>query len=142
MFVTRIEQFSAAHRLHSTRLSDEENAALYGKCNHINGHGHNYRVEVTVVGPVDELTGMVVNLVELRDCIWKWALNDLDHRNLDKDIDFFKDGTVSTTENVAKCIWQRLAERIPPPAQLFEITVHETDKNYARYRGGGTATST
>lgn len=86
-----MESFSAAHRLHSKHLSDEENAELYGKCNQIYGHGHNYRVEVTVEGEISEKTGMIVDLSWLKKTIWSAALGKLDHTNLDKQHDFFVD---------------------------------------------------
>lgn len=135
MLVTRVESFSAAHRLHSARLSEQENRELYGKCNHPNGHGHNYRVAVTVEGPTDETTGMVINLAELKESIWRHALDRLDHRNLDEDIEYFMRGVPSTTENVARYLWGQLVDCIPAPARLYEIELHETDKNYVRYRG-------
>lgn len=135
MLVTRTESFSAAHRLHSAYLSEQENKELYGKCNHHNGHGHNYKVSITVEGPVDETTGMVINLVELKECIWKYALDGLDHRNIDKDIHYFERGIPSTAENVARYIWDQLVSHIPAPARLYEVELHETDKNYVIYRG-------
>ncbi|KAG0173182.1 hypothetical protein DFQ28_011671 [Apophysomyces sp. BC1034] len=81
-YITRVESFSAAHRLHSPRLSKEENLELYGKCNHINFHGHNYKVEITLRGPINPLTGMVMNLVDLKKCIKLAVMDPLDHRNL------------------------------------------------------------
>ena len=51
-YISRVEHFSSAHRLHSTQLSDEENKRIFGKCNHPNGHGHNYKVKVTLHGKV------------------------------------------------------------------------------------------
>src|SRR6266849_1275414 len=63
--LTRRYMFSASHRLHSDAMSEAENAATYGKCNNPYGHGHNYALEVTVSGPVDQSTGMVCNLVDL-----------------------------------------------------------------------------
>ena len=134
MLITRVEQFSAAHRLHSRTLSDEENKALYGACNWINGHGHNYRVEVTVSGPMDQQTGMVVNIAELAHIIRKHALSKLDHKFLDKDIDFFENRP-STTENVAIFIWNCLVDKVTLPAQLDQIKLYETEKNYVIYRG-------
>jgi len=134
MLITRVEQFSAAHRLHSRTLSGEENKALYGACNWANGHGHNYRVEVTISGPVDQQTGMVMNIAELAQIIWEHALSKLDHRFLDKDIDFFE-GRPSTTENVAIFIWSCLVDKVMLPARLYRIKLYETEKNYVVYRG-------
>ena len=88
--ISRVETFCAAHRLHNPSLTDEENRAIFGKCNWPNGHGHNYRLEVTLRGPVDPRTGMVMNLVDLKAAIQDAVLSKVDHRNLDKDVPFFR----------------------------------------------------
>ena len=83
--VTRIESISVAHRLHSPHLSDQINKELYGRCNNVNGHGHNYKLEVSVSGPIDPLTGMIVNLADLKDIIKTSIIDIFDHTNLDLD---------------------------------------------------------
>ncbi|XP_053961126.1 6-pyruvoyl tetrahydrobiopterin synthase [Anastrepha ludens] len=133
-FLTRKETFSACHRLHSPQLSDVENAEVFGKCNHINGHGHNYTVEVTVRGPVDMRTGMVMNITELKTALDKVVFQNLDHKNLDLDVDFFKK-TPSTTENVCVYIWDNVRQCLQRPELLYEVKVYETDKNSVTYRG-------
>ncbi|XP_031622451.1 6-pyruvoyl tetrahydrobiopterin synthase [Contarinia nasturtii] len=133
-YLTRKETFSACHRLHSKDLTDEENQVVYGKCNHINGHGHNYTVEVTIRGVVDRKTGMVMNINELKEHMEQAIMKPLDHKNLDKDIEFFK-VQPSTTENVAVFIWQNLTKRMHRPELLYEVKVYETDKNSVIYRG-------
>ena len=80
--LTRRYMFSASHRLHSDAMSDAENAATYGKCNNPYGHGHNYALEVTVSGPVDESTGMVCNLVDLDGFVQREILQRFDLENL------------------------------------------------------------
>lgn len=97
-FISRKESFSAAHRLNSKLFSEEENKGLYGKCNHINGHGHNYEVEVVIKGPIDPHSGMIINISDLKSQMKK-CLNTLDHKNLDLDIPFFQNNP-STCENV------------------------------------------
>ncbi|KAL4223958.1 hypothetical protein ACF0H5_017417 [Mactra antiquata] len=135
VYITRVESFSACHRLHSPKLTDEENLKLFGKCNNPNGHGHNYKVEVTVRGPVDPATGMVMNLCDLKAYMNKAFMETLDHKNIDKDEPYFKD-IVSTAENIAVYIWERMSKLvINSTVQLFEVKVHETDKNIATYRG-------
>lgn len=84
----RIEHFSAAHRLHSVHLTDAENAALYGKCNSPQGHGHNYRVEIRLRGMVDERTGMLASLLDVKREAER-VLEMVDHKNLDKDVEWF-----------------------------------------------------
>ncbi|KAF0506086.1 6-pyruvoyl tetrahydrobiopterin synthase [Gigaspora margarita] len=88
-YLRRKETFSAAHRLHSPHLTEEENKELYGKCNNPNGHGHNYTVEITIRGEVDPHTGMVMNLTDLKKCMGVAILDELDHKNLDLDVPYF-----------------------------------------------------
>ncbi|XP_063408501.1 6-pyruvoyl tetrahydrobiopterin synthase-like [Mytilus trossulus] len=133
VYITRTESFSACHRLHSNKLSDEENKKLFGKCNNPNGHGHNYKVEVTVRGGVDTVNGMVLNLVTLKDYMDQCIMKVLDHKNIDKDVLYFKD-IVSTAENIVVFIWKQLEEVIPKDL-LYEVKLHETDKNVVYYRG-------
>ncbi|KAG7281327.1 hypothetical protein CRUP_023478 [Coryphaenoides rupestris] len=132
-YLTRIQCFSACHRLHSLDLSDEENKSIYGKCNNPNGHGHNYRAEVTVRGNINRENGMVINLTDLKQCIEEAIMVPLDHKNLDKDVPYFAN-VVSTTENLAIYIWENLA-KILPVGELYEVKIYETDKNIVVYRG-------
>ncbi|KAL7857076.1 hypothetical protein SRHO_G00159750 [Serrasalmus rhombeus] len=132
-YITRVESFSACHRLHSKSLSDEENKRIFGKCNNPNGHGHNYKVEVTVRGKIDQDTGMVMNLTDLKQYIEEAIMKPLDHKNLDLDVPYFAN-VVSTTENLAVYIWDSMVKLLPPN-MLYEIKVHETDKNIVIYRG-------
>ncbi|XP_036382206.1 6-pyruvoyl tetrahydrobiopterin synthase [Megalops cyprinoides] len=132
-YITRVQSFSACHRLHSKSLSDEDNKRVFGKCNHPNGHGHNYKVEVTVRGKIDRVTGMIMNLTDLKQHMEEAIMIPLDHKNLDKDVPYFAD-VVSTTENLAVYIWDSLAKLIPLN-MLYEIKIHETDKNIVVYRG-------
>src|SRR5262252_670399 len=97
--LTRRYRFCASHRLHSDALSEDQNASLYGKCNNPMGHGHNYELEVTVAGPVDPLTGMVMNPEALDRAVEKSVLARFDHMHLNLDIDNFA-GRVTTTENL------------------------------------------
>jgi len=132
-FLTRVESFSSCHRLHSSQLSPEENSRIYGKCNNPNGHGHNYKVEITVQGKVNPVTGMTMNISDLKEFMDKAIMNNLDHKNLDKDVPYFKN-KVSTTENVAIYIWEQLNMLLPENC-LYEVKIHETDKNIVTYRG-------
>ncbi|KAJ1178331.1 hypothetical protein NDU88_003577 [Pleurodeles waltl] len=131
--ISRSDTFSASHRLHSNSLSDEENKELYGKCNNPNGHGHNYRVIVTVRGKIDPVSGMVINLTTLKQHMQKAIVEPLDHKNLDKDVPFFSQH-VSTVENVAVFIWDSMQKQLAP-GLLYKVTVHETDSNSAVYKG-------
>ena len=86
--VTRRLRFNAAHRVHNPALSDAENTALFGKCNHPNWHGHNYVLEVSVTGPIDPVSGYVVDLGRVRDVVEREVIDQVDHRNLNLDVPF------------------------------------------------------
>ncbi|XP_057366600.1 6-pyruvoyl tetrahydrobiopterin synthase-like [Daphnia carinata] len=133
-YLTRRETFSACHRLHSPLLTDEENLQIFSKCNNPNGHGHNYTVEVTIRGPIDEKTGMVMNLSELKLHMEQSIMNMMDHKNLDKDVPHFHH-LVSTTENLAVFIWDSLSANMANPSLLYEVKIFETEKNIMIYRG-------
>lgn len=133
-YLTRKQQISCCHRLNSPFLTEKENEKLYGKCNNIWGHGHNYTVEVTIRGPIDPLTGMVVNLEDLKLWMQKVVMDQMDHKNIDKQVDHFENVT-STTENLAVYIFEDLQRQMPKPELLYEVKVHETDKNVMTFRG-------
>lgn len=133
-YLTRKESISSCHRLHSENLTEEENKRIYGKCNNYWGHGHNYTVKVTVRGPVDPATGMVMNLTDLKIYMKKVLMDQLDHKNLDKDVPYFRN-VVSTTENLAIYIFNELKQLMPNPELLYEVKIYETDNNIVIYRG-------
>jgi 6-pyruvoyltetrahydropterin/6-carboxytetrahydropterin synthase len=95
--------FSASHRLHTPALSELENARVFGKCNNPYGHGHNYELEVTVRGPVDLDTGLVVNRKLLDEYVQERVVNRFAYRNINLDIPELKD-LVPTTENLVNVI--------------------------------------
>ncbi|MDW8214107.1 MAG: 6-carboxytetrahydropterin synthase [Roseiflexaceae bacterium] len=129
----RVYAFSAAHRLHSPMLSDEENLAIYGKCNNPNGHGHTYMLEVSVAGPVDPDTGMVIDLTEM-DRTVRSVLDRLDYRHLDREVAAFATQP-STAENIVVYLWEELAPRFE--GRLRHLKLWETRKNVFEYAGPG-----
>ncbi|XP_075235466.1 6-pyruvoyl tetrahydrobiopterin synthase purple isoform X1 [Lycorma delicatula] len=133
-YLTRIEKFSACHRLHSPHLNDQENLSTYGKCNNYHGHGHNYTVEITLRGPISADTGMVLNINDLKQYMDEAIHKPMDHKNLDKDVPYFSN-VVSTTENVAIFIWNNLKKLMSDPSLLYEVKIYETDKNVVSYKG-------
>lgn len=130
--VTRRVHFSAAHRLHNPALPDEENARLYGACNHPNWHGHNYELDVTVEGEVDPVTGYVVDLGAVRQAA-EAVIADLDHRNLNLDVPWLRE-VIPSTENLVVALWTQLAPRIPR-GRLAHLKLWETPRNSAEYAG-------
>jgi len=125
-------RFAASHRLHSEKLSEEENQRIYGKCNNPYGHGHNYVVEVRVSGPVDEGTGMIVNLADLDKFVEREVIEAFDHKSLNEDVEAFR-ATVPTTENLCKEIYERLKGF--PLAKLERVRIEETSNNTFEYAG-------
>jgi 6-pyruvoyltetrahydropterin/6-carboxytetrahydropterin synthase len=125
-------RFAASHRLHSEKLSEEENNRVYGKCNNPYGHGHNYVVEISVSGAVDPATGMIVNLTDLDSFVEREMLEAFDHKSLNEDVGAFR-GKVPTTENVCVEIYRRLIRF--PLAKLKCVGVEETSNNAFEYAG-------
>jgi 6-pyruvoyltetrahydropterin/6-carboxytetrahydropterin synthase len=130
--LTRRYMFSASHRLHSEAMTAEENRETYGKCNNPHGHGHNYALEVTVSGPVDDRTGMVCNLVDLDGFVEREVLSRYDLQNLNMTPEFAK--IVPTTENLCVEIFQILQQGFRP-AHLERIRIGETMLNSFEYAG-------
>ena len=133
--VTRTAHFNAAHRLHNPAKSDRWNRATFGPCNHPHWHGHNYTLEVSVIGVPDPDTGYVVDLGQLKDLIDREIVAKCDHRNLNLDVDFLR-GVLPSTENLAVAFWRQLEAHIPR-GRLYCVRLHETDRNRAEYFGPG-----
>jgi 6-pyruvoyltetrahydropterin/6-carboxytetrahydropterin synthase len=132
-YLTRRYMFSASHRLHSDAMPDEENAVIYGKCNNPYGHGHNYAIEVTVSGPVDESTGMVCNLADLDGFVRHAVLDRFDQQNLNMLAEFA--ALVPTTEALSAAIYDIL-QRGFSHAHLEKVRIEETMMNSFEYAGG------
>jgi 6-pyruvoyltetrahydropterin/6-carboxytetrahydropterin synthase len=130
--LTRRYMFSASHRLHSEEMSAEDNRATYGKCNNPYGHGHNYTVEITVSGAIDEQTGMVCNLVDLDGFVREQVLEHFDHQNLNLLPEFAT--KVPTTENLCISIYQ-IVKRGFKKAHLERVRIEETMLNSFEYAG-------
>jgi 6-pyruvoyltetrahydropterin/6-carboxytetrahydropterin synthase len=124
--------FPASHRLHSDKMSEQENRDVYGKCNNPYGHGHNYVIEVTVSGQVDGQTGMVCNLVDLDDFVKTQVLERYDHQNLNLLSEFAN--LVPTTENLCIAIYE-IVNRGFKAAHLEKIRIEETMMNSFEYAG-------
>ena len=127
----RKAHFNAAHRLHNPNWSAEKNKEIFGVCNNPNYHGHNYDLEVKVVGEVDPETGYLIDLKILKDIIKEHIEKRFDHKNLNLDTEEFKNLN-PTAENVCYVIWQILREKLD---EKFELTVrlYETPRNYVEY---------
>ena len=133
-YLSRTYTFPAGHRLYNPEWSDEENARVFRKCNNINGHGHNYELEVTLGGTPDPRLGMVADLYALDQMVQRVILDRVDHQNLNLDVDFLH-GLIPTAENIVRAMWNELLPHIPAPAQLTRLRLRETANNVAEYRG-------
>ena len=131
-YLSRRYMFSASHRLHNDAMSESENAATYGKCNNPYGHGHNYTLEVTVSGPVDQRTGMVCNLTDLDGFVHSEILERFDLQNLNTLPEFAQN--VPTTENLCVAIYDIL-QRGFKHAHLQKGRFEETMMNSFEYWG-------
>ncbi len=133
VYVTRKAHFSAAHRLFNPEFTDEQNEAIFDKCNNLHGHGHNYEIEVTVAGNPDPKTGYVIDLKKLSSLIDNIILSRVDHKHLNFDVPELE-GIIPTAENIALVFWSLLEPSITEGA-LYKIRVAESDNNYAEYWG-------
>ncbi len=125
-YLTRAVHFSASHRYHRPDWSDEENERRFGPCARPEGHGHNYRCEVTVVGAIDSETGMVIDLVELDRVLETQVVSRFDHRNINTSVQEFKPGAaLPTTENLAAFILDRVSTSLPAGVSVHRVRVQE-----------------
>lgn len=131
--VFRKEHFNAAHRLHNPTWTDEKNHNIFGKCNNLNYHGHNYDLIVELAGEIDPDTGYVYDMKVLGDLIKEHVLNKFDHKNLNLDTNEFKELNPSA-ENIAVVIWNILREKIDRKFEL-KIRLYETERNFVEYNG-------
>lgn len=131
--VNRKAHFNAAHRLHNPKWSDAENEKVFGKCNNPNYHGHNYELVVSITGPVNEDTGYVIDMKELKSIIKEQIEQPFDHKNLNLDTEEFKNLN-PTAENIAAVIWNKL-RKVLDPALKLKITLYETPRNFVEYSG-------
>ena len=125
--ITRRATFAAAHILCRPDWTDERNREVFGLCT--NDHGHNYIVEVTVSGPVDPDTGMVINLKQVDSILRRQFIDVVDHRHLNRDVDFML-GVIPTAENIARAAFDRLAPHFRP-AELVRLRLVESENNSA-----------
>ena len=133
--ITRRERFNAAHRLFREDFSDEQNMEIFGKCSNPNWHGHNYELCVTVKGEINKETGFLVNLKRLSLIIRETVIVQLDHKNINLEVDFMK-GKLASTENLAVGIWEQLEPHIIELGTgLHCVKVTESENNFVEYFG-------
>ena len=132
MHITRRERFSSAHRLHNQKLDLKTNKKVFGKCHEL--HGHNYQLFVTVSGDINQESGFVIDLKDLKKIICTKIIDKLDHKIIN-DVDFMK-GKIASTENLCLGIWEELKQPIKQlGAKLYKIKIFETENNFVEYFG-------
>jgi 6-pyruvoyltetrahydropterin/6-carboxytetrahydropterin synthase len=138
ILLTRKIEFSASHLYHNPNLSAEENRRIFGKCNNPHGHGHNYTLEVTIAGEPDPVTGMVLDLKDLKEILEREIMQRMDHRYLNLEVAELRD-QIPTCENIARVIWNLLAPKIPQ-GQLHRVRLYESADLFADcYRNDGSS---
>ena len=133
IYLTRKCEFSASHYYHNPKWTDEENRRVFGKCANLNGHGHNYTLEVTVKGEVEPTTGFVIDLKELKDILNREVVDAMDHRHLNKEVPEFAT-RIPTTENIAIAIWRRLEKGLRV-AKLHRVRLYEMPDLFVDFYG-------
>lgn len=132
LYITRKEHFSSSHKLENPILSKEKNEEIFGKCNNL--HGHNYYIEVTLAGTIENDSNYVMDLKILKLIVHEEILNKVDHKFLN-DSEMFKN-IIPTTENMVVKFWEILEPKVKRDnVKLYSIKLYETDKNYVEYRG-------
>jgi len=138
VYLTRKIEFAASHVYHNPTLSASENKRIFGKCNNPHGHGHNYTLEVTVAGEPDPVTGMVLDLKDLKEILEREIMQRMDHRHLNLEVPELK-GQIPTCENIARVIWNLLDPKIKQ-GQLHRVRLYENSDLFADcYRNGAGA---
>jgi 6-pyruvoyltetrahydropterin/6-carboxytetrahydropterin synthase len=134
-YLTRAVRFSAAHRYYREDWDEARNREVFGACSNLHGHGHNYRLEVTVAGEPDPVTGFSVDLAQLDRVLIEEVVARLDHQHLNHAVAEFKPGgAMPTTENILLWIWGRLAPRVSG-ARLLRLRLHEDVDLFVDYYG-------
>ena len=129
--MTRHVEFCAAHRYFRKEWDEETNHTHFGKCSNLNGHGHNYMVSLSVTGPIDPITGMIVNISCLKKILHEKVFLPLDHSRLDLDIPYFNT-RIPTCETLAQYIWQSLkSSDLPKHINMVKLKIHESRSLYA-----------
>ena len=136
IYVSRLEHFNAAHKLHNPNWSLAKNKEVFGPCANTNWHGHNYELIVTVKGKPDPDTGFVIDLKKLSTLIRTHIIEKVDHKNLNLDVPFME-GKLASTENLIIEFWNILAPQIEKisNAKLHSLKLYETPRNYVEYFG-------
>jgi len=131
--ITKKYHFCASHKYGNSNWSEEKNYEVFGK--DYNTHGHNYILEVSVTGPIDQGSGWLVDLKKLGQIVKKYVVNVLDHSQIEEDIEWFK-GKQPSSENILVWAWDEIAPRLER-GTLHQLRLVETHSIYTDYYGPG-----
>ncbi len=129
--IVRRAQFNSAHRLNNPDWDEAKNKEVFGLCNNPNYHGHNYVLELKVIGEIDPITGYCIDIKILKDIIDQEVVDAFDHKNLNKDTEEFKNLN-PTVENIARVIYLKISKRLGSDYQVF-VKLFETERNWVEY---------
>lgn len=130
--ITKQYKFCAAHKYFNPKWDDDKNYSVFG--DDVKIHGHNYKLDITIGGPINEDSGFIIDIMKLNNIIEEFVIKELDHSQIEKDVHWFKDKQPST-ENIVVYIWEQIANKIPNPAYLHSIKLRETPTIYTEYYG-------
>ena len=130
--ITKQYKFCAAHKYWNPNWDEDKNVSIFKE--DVRLHGHNYELDITIGGPINQDSGFIINIMDLNKLMEEHVINQLDHSQIEKDIDWFKNKQPST-ENLVVFIWEQIAHRIPDPAYLYSIKLRETPTIYTEYYG-------
>ena len=130
--LTKQYKFCAAHRYWNDEWTEEKNIEIFR--DDVKLHGHNYQLDITISGPIDESSGFIINIQDLNAVVNTHVIKFLDHSQIEEDIPWFVNKQPST-ENMVVFIWEQLADKIPLPAELYSIKLRETSTIYTEYFG-------
>ena len=133
-YITKQYKFCAAHRYWNPQWSDEKNNQVFDQ--DVKIHGHNYLLEIKIIGPINKESGFIINLQELNSIVYKYVIDVMDHSQIEKDILWFKNKQPST-ENMVIFIWEQICQHVSMPARLHSVKLQETPTIYTEYFGPG-----
>jgi len=130
--ITKKYKFCAAHKYWNPEWNESKNFSIFQE--DVRLHGHNYELDITIGGPIDQESGFIINIIDLNKIMEEFVISNLDHSQIEQDIDWFHNKQPST-ENLVVYIWKQIADKIPFPAHLYSVKLQETPTIYTKYYG-------
>ena len=131
-YITKQFKFCAAHKYWNNSWSNDKNYEVFG--DDIKVHGHNYVLDITITGPINEDSGFIFDIQELKNIVDENVISVLDHSQIQEDVKWFE-GKQPSTENLVLFIWESISQHIKAPAKLHKIKLRETPTIFTEYFG-------